>query len=164
MSQNSLPADDIRSLWKNIRIMCLAMIVMSSAFLLVALVICEVSGPVRPGINEYKKWLLPALAVITFLVFLFARARLQRGILQLREDGGTLSQKLLAYRVVMVKYFAAIEWVVILGTILFLSTADFSYLVFSAIIIGFMAANLPRKNRVTDLLQLDSVQSAELNQ
>lgn len=163
MNQESVPVDNVKSLWKNIRIMCLAMVIMTGLFLLVALIICEVSGPVRPGINEYRKWLLPGLAVMTFFVFLIARARYQRGILNLRESGGTLPQKLSAYRVVLVKYIASIEWVVILGSILFLSTADFSYLAFSAIIIGFMAANLPRKNRVTVLLQLDSVQSAELN-
>lgn len=158
------PADnDPKLLWRNIRITALAMTIMSAIFLLVALIVCESVGPIRPEVNEYRKWLLPLLAVLAFVFFLFARSAYQKEIVKARGGGGDLVEKMTHYRSAVITHLAIIEGIVIFGSILFLFTADFSYLAFSAVIIGFMAANLPRKNRMAELLQLDGTQLAQLS-
>jgi len=154
---------NVRNVWKAIRYTSLMITLMSGVFLLAALVICETAGAVSPGMNAYKIWILPVLSILTFVVFLAGRYLYQQQLMKARESSAGLIAKLEYYRMGILRYLALTEGLVILGAILFLCTADFSYLVFSAVLVGFMGAMLPRKSKIPALLQLDSLQTAEIN-
>lgn len=163
MATENQAQNDPRALWKTIRLFMVALVSMSLLIVLTAIIVQEIMGPIQPGYNAYKKWLLPALGIVSFVFLLFSRSEYQKSINKARSSGEDLVAKLTHFREALIKRIFLMEMIVVFGAFLYCSTGDFSYLAFSAVMVGFMISSLPRKSRVAQLLNLDSTQIAQLN-
>lgn len=161
---NSINATDSpRQIWKATRLLFFAIIAGASAFMVVTIIVNAWKGALMPEWIQYRSWFLIGLAVATFVVLLAARNSFKKSIMRARQFEISLPEKLMHYRKGIAKYLAFSELIVFAGAALFMYTGDFTYLAFAAIIIGFMLSNIPRKNRIGELLQPDSLQLSQLD-
>jgi uncharacterized membrane protein len=131
-------------------------------FMLAALLINNTSGPLLPDLNKYKTILTGAIGVVSMLCLLVGRRLFHKGVTAAKNSLKQLNDKLNRHRLSLVKCLAIVEGAVILNILFFLFTGNFVFMVFSAILAGFMLSIAPIQRRVIAQLELDWQQQKEL--
>ncbi len=153
---------DLRATWKSIRILSTALAIAASLFVLMALLLNQYWGTMQPEWNAYRTWILAGLALLSFLLLLSGRLAMRKQLQMALEPQRSLAEKLQYYRAGLIMDMANKEAVIILSSIIFLMTGDFTYLAFAAVMIGFMLAARPLKSKLQVVLQLSQQEIAEL--
>lgn len=131
-------------------------------FMLVSLFINQVNGPLAPELLQHSFLFKAILAVVAVTCLATARWLFGKNISSAKNSLNSLSDKLNQYRSALILYLALCEAPVLLGTVLFLMTGDFSFLIFGAVLLGFMLVMAPVKKKVAEQLGLDWQQQQEL--
>lgn len=153
---------NLRATWKSIRILSAALAIAASLFVLMALLLNQYWGTSQPEWNAYRTWILTGLALLSFLLLLSGRMAMRKQLQMALEPQRSLAEKLHYYRAGLIMDMANKEAVIILSSIIFLLTGDFTYLAFAAVMIGFMLAARPLKSKLQSVLQLSQQEIAEL--
>lgn len=130
--------------------------------MLAALLINQSSGPLLPQFNSYKTVLTGVAAAVSMIGLLLGRRIFHRGITAAKNSLKPLTGKLNAHRSSLIKCLAIVETGVILNIVLFLFTGNFVFLVFGAMLLGFILSLAPIPSRVVVQLDLDGMQQKEL--
>jgi hypothetical protein len=155
-------AADNKQLLKQMQILAIAMSAGVFLFILVAVILNQLNGPLMPEMLEHKKTLTIVVAISSFITLLIAKQTWTKAIQAAKISLNPLSDKLNQYRTALVKYLALCEVPALAGIILFLFTGEFIFIAIAAVMVGYMLANLPAKKKVIENLELDLMQQKEL--
>ena len=132
-------------------------------FMVVAVVMNQINGP--PGLQwrEYQVQLSWIVAVVCIICFLTARWNFSKGIQAAKNSINPLNEKLNRYRTSLIQYLAVCEAPALLSIVIFILTGYFVFLVFAAVMLGFMLAVVPLRRRVVTALELNWEEQKELD-
>ncbi len=132
-------------------------------FMVVAVVMNQINGP--PGLQwkEYQVQLSWIVAVVCIICFLMARWNFSKGIQAAKNSINPLNEKLNRYRTSLIQYLAVCEAPALLSIVIFILTGYFVFLVFAAVMLGFMLAVVPLRRRVVTALELNWEEQKELD-
>ena len=162
MSQPGSLATTPRKQLKVTMILFTAIVTGILLLMLAALLINQSSGPLQPQFNSYKTVLTGATALVSLVGLLLGRRIFHRGITAAKNSLKPLAGKLNAHRSSLIKCLAIVETGVVLNIVLFLFTGNFVFLVFGAMLLGFILSIAPIPRRVVTQLELDGMQQKEL--
>jgi hypothetical protein len=145
---NETLTNEEKQLLRNILLIFAAMAGMLGFFLLVAIVVSQTIGPLAPELNVYHNWLLGGVAAISFTCMLLAKRHLQRQTESAKTSPNPLSGKLEKYRSAFIVYMALSEFPVLLCITFSLLTGNFVFQVFAAVLLGYLLAGMPKKEKV----------------
>ncbi len=151
MNQNTSPA----SSWKNIVVLSRILVVSSALLLIVSLIISGGKSHNAGNAAQHKLLLLSSLAVISFILLLAGRSYYNKCIIAVHRGTYNLQEKLTLLKKAFIRYWLYAQIALLAGVVLFIYTQDFTYLVFCAIICGFMAPMMPGISRLQTLLKLN---------
>ena len=147
---------------KAIRILFIALIAGVLMLILVSLIINQTTVPLAPEYNEYGLQLKIFLAIICLVAMLVAKSRFNKEITIAKESLIPVSEKLNMHRVALIKYVAICEAPAIFSVLVFMFTGDFGFLVFSAVLLGFIFVMFPTVTKLATQLGLSSQEKEEL--
>ncbi len=152
---NRLPDNNLQDFMKATRVLFFAIAGGILVLIFVALVLNQVSGPISPELKAHNKLLVACLAVVSFVAMTIARVTYAKGIRYAKEKLISDSEKLTHHRGALIRYLAICEAPALAGAILFMLTGDFVFLVFSAVLLGFILVMAPTEKRLSEELALD---------
>lgn len=138
---------------KSIRMLFIAMAGMLSLLLLLTIVFTQILGPMRPELNQHRTWLIVGVAVFSFICTLLAKRSIIRAIEAAKNSSNLLSEKLTKYRSALIIYLALSELPVICCLIISFLTGDFVFQVFAAVLLGYLLAEMPKREKVLRQLE-----------
>lgn len=131
-------------------------------FVMGAVFFIQWRGPIGNLPVEYVS-ILPWLAAILSLgLLVLAKKKFNKTLQGTKDPLMPLIDKLGRYRMALIQYLVFCEAAAMLNIVLFIFTEKFMFLMFAAVLMGFMLAMMPSKQRVVMELELDATQSAEL--
>jgi|SRR6218665_84189 len=151
--QNMLNKEE--QLLRNIRILFMTMVGMLALMLMLAIVFTQIRGAMKPELDQYRTWLIVGVAVFSFICTVFAKKTITRTIEAAKNSSNPLSDKLTKYRSALIAYIAISELPILFCLIISFLTGDFVFQVFAAVLLGYLLAEMPRKEKV--LRQLGEV-------
>ena len=131
-------------------------------FLLVAVVVNETMGVLKPSLLVYLTEARLVIAIVSFTAMLTAKRLFTRDMETAKKSLIHLSDKLNHYRSALIKYVAICEVPAMVAIILFLFMGNFIFIVYAAVLIGFIAVMMPSRKKIITLLDLDSGEQLEL--
>lgn len=131
-------------------------------FMLGAILVGQIKGPLVPALNKYHTLIMVAMAAISFVCLLIAKRVFTKEIDLAKNSLKSLNEKLNLHRTALIKYIIICEAPVMLSIVLFLLTGNFVFQVYAGVFIGFMLTMLPARKKVAEQLQLDGLQQQEL--
>ncbi|HEX5652664.1 MAG TPA: hypothetical protein VFX58_06300 [Chitinophagaceae bacterium] len=148
---------------KMIRVLFGALVAGVFLFLLMAIFINRVNGPLTTELREFSKY-LPGLALSLSLICLFiAVLAYKKGVVEARNLTAPLNEKLNQYRSFLIKYLAFCEGPALFCIVVFIMTGDARILTIAAVLLVAMLAITPSKKRVVNDLNLDWKEQQELD-
>lgn len=151
-STESLSPEEKQEL-KAMRIFFTAVVALVSVFLLGSIVFNQVSGPVAPELASWKNWLLGGTALFSILCAIQGKLRFSRAIESAKTSLNPLAGKLRLYKNALIAYLAITELPVLLSIILSITTGNFVFQVYAAVLFGFMLSAIPKAGKVISQLQ-----------
>ncbi len=152
MNGTELSAEEQQEL-KAMQIVFISIAAMAFLFLLGAIVLSQLRGPLTPGLKEYHKWLLGGAAIFSLACSLWGKQQFARAVETAKTSLNPLSGKLTMYRTSLIIYLAITELPIIFCIILSVLTGNFVFQVYAAVLLGFMLPAMPRKEKVLGQLQ-----------
>lgn len=162
MTNNPAPAGSPAALARAALVLYIGISLGALVFMLVSLVVNQAQGPLLPELAKNSVALKAVLAAICLLCLLAARRQFARRLMLAKDPLNKLAAKLNGYIRALLLYLVLCEVPVLAAVIVFLLTGDFSFLVFGAVILGFMLAILPVKKRIVQQLELDWQEQEQL--
>ena len=135
------------------RIFFTAIVTVVALFLLGSIIYIQVGGPMAMQLKSWEDWLLGGAALFSLICTIQGRLQFARGIESAKTSLNPLAGKLAAYKKAFVIYMATMELPIILSIILSLTTGNFKFQVFAAVLLGFMLSAMPRTEKVINQLQ-----------
>ena len=133
--------------------------------IIIALVVNQVRGAMIPGINEYRMIVIVGLVIFSIIMLLLARRKLEAAITEANQPGAVgspLKDRLGKLMGGMLISLALCEGPIVFSILLFMWSGKFEYLVFGAVLLGYMLSMVPTKKKVVSMLQLNSQEEREL--
>ncbi len=131
--------------------------------LMAAIVLNEMEGALAESWATNPKALVAGSVTLCFLCLLLAKQLLHRGVQRAKKTLNTLAGKLNAYRSALVNYLLICELPVLVNIFLFLATANWTFMVLSAVMLGCMLAVYPSRSRLGAQLQISNEEQQQLN-
>jgi len=105
-------------------------------------------GPMNPGLNQHRTWLIVGVAAFSFICTVLAKRSIIRAIEAAKISSNSLSDKLEKYRSALIIYIALSELPIIFCLVISFLTGDFVFQVFAAVLLGYLLAEMPKKEKV----------------
>lgn len=137
-----------KQLLKSILMLFITMISVLTVVLLIGIVFVQTIGATMPELQAHRQWLVIGIAVISFVCRLIAKKRITQAIESAKNSQNSLSDKLTKYRSALIVYIAISELPILLSIVLSILTGDFVFQVLAAILLGYLLAVIPIKERV----------------
>jgi hypothetical protein len=131
-------------------------------FMLVAIFINQVNGPVIPDLNKYYTVVIWCMVAVSIVCLIAGRKMLSKGTAAAKNSLNPLQDKLSQYRSTLIRYLVICEVPALAGVIFFLLTGNFAFQLFSAVFLGFMLGVAPIRRRVVTALELTGSEQSEL--
>ncbi len=149
--------------FKATRILCLALIIGASVFVLIMVVVNQVAGPVMPAEGlQYNLTLVWAVAIVALLCILRAVLIYRKGIVAIKDLVSPLNDKLNQYRAILIQYMALCEGPALFSIIVFFLTGEYIVLGITGIMLAAMLIRLPQKRKISNELALSFQEQQEL--
>ncbi len=162
MSNSSALATTAKEQLRLTMIVFIAIAFGAIVFMLISLVLVQLQGNPSSTLSVNSLTLKIILAVVALACQLIGRSVFVKKVAAAKNSLNPLRDKLIKYREGLISLTALAEIPVILSAILFLLTGDFSFLIFGAVLLGFLLAAIPIKKKVVAQLELDGLQQQEL--
>ncbi len=162
MSRSSTSATTAKGQLRLTMLLFIAIAFGAVFFMLFSLVLVQLQGISSKIVSVNPLTLKIGLAIVALACQLIGRSLFVKKIAAAKNSLKPLTDKLIKYREALISQVAFAEIPVILSAILFLLTIDFSFLIFGAVLLGFLLAAIPVKKKVVTQLELDSQQQQEL--
>jgi hypothetical protein len=150
---NEMLTEQDKQLLKNILLIFIAMVSMQGILLLVAIVFAQSEGPLMPGINAYYDSLLIGTVALSFICTVLAKRHIMKFTRAAKNSSNPLSEILIKYRTALIVYMAISELPVLVCIVLSVLTGNFVFQVFAAVLLGYLLAEMPRKDKVLSQLR-----------
>lgn len=150
---NEMLSKEEEQLLKSIRVLFMAMAGMLALMLTLAIVFTQIQGPMTPELNQHRTWLIAGVAVLSFVCTLFAKKTMTRTIEAAKNSSNPLADKLTKYRSALIVYVAVSELPILVCLIVSFLTGDFVFQVFAAVLLGYLLAEMPKREKVLRLLE-----------
>jgi hypothetical protein len=125
-------------------------------FLLVAILVGEMRGPLIPDLNKQHTTVAVVMAIVSFICLFAARQLITKDMEAAKNSLNPLSDKLDRHRMALIKYLIICEVPVFLSIIIFLLTGNYIFQVYAGVFIGFMLTLIPTAKKVGQQLGLSS--------
>lgn len=156
--QYNTPKENFRA----IRVLFSALVIGVVLFILMAVIIHRLNGPLAHEIKEYNRIFIGIAVALALICLLIASQLYRKGILAAKNLTGPLNNKLNNYRSFLVKYLALCEGPALFGVVIFLITGEFWVLAITGIMLMAMLSVAPTPKRVITDLNLDWKEQKEL--
>lgn len=145
---NESLTDEEKQLLKTILLVFAGLVSMIGIFLLVTIVFTQTQGALMPALNVHHNWLLTGAAVLSFACTVSAKRYMMKSVQTVKDLPDSLPGKLIRYRSSLIIYMAISEVPILACLVLSLLTGNFVFQVFSAVLLGYLLAELPRREKV----------------
>ncbi len=162
MTDNGPSYNTPKENFRAIRIFYIALVIGVVLFLLMALFIHNLNGPLYKEMIEYYKVLISIAVALALLCLFFASQGFKKGILGAKNVAGPLNNKLNYYRNLLIRYMALCELPAIFSVIIFLVTGEFWMLTITFVMLAAMLSVAPTPKRVITDLNLDWKEQKEI--
>ena len=150
---NETLTDQDKQLLKNILLIFIAMVSMLGILLLVAIVVAQSPGPLMPELNTHYNSLLIGTVALSFICTVFAKRHIMKFTRAAKNSPNPLTDILIKYRTALIVYMAISELPILICIVLSLLTGNFVFQVFAAVLLGYLLAEMPRKEKVLSQLR-----------
>ncbi len=148
---------------RGIRILAAALVIGVIIFAIITVVINQINGAFLDNeIVSLRTYLLPFMSLIALLALLVARTQYQKQIRAIREGNDELRDKIIKYRVAIVRYMAICEGMALFSIILFLLSGIYLLLIVTGAMLLLMAARFYAIKGVAAELELNWQEQQEL--
>ncbi len=149
---------------RGIRILAAALIIGVIIFSIITVVINQINGAfLDHEIMSVRDYLLPFMSLLALLALLVARTQYQKQIRAIREGNDALRDKIIKYRVAIVRYMAICEGMAMFSIILFLLSGIYLLLIVTGTMLLLMVARLFAIKGLANELELNWQEQQELN-
>jgi hypothetical protein len=162
MKRPQFPNQTPHKNWKGIYVFFLSLLGGVFLFMLVALVVIQMKGPLMPSLNKNYRLFFGILALISFACLILSKKGFNTELADAKNSLNPLGHKLNLYSNALVKYVVVCDVPVMLSIVLYLLTGNFMFLVYAAVFLGFLLPMTPTRKKVAEQLELTVQEQREL--
>ncbi|RYY61948.1 MAG: hypothetical protein EOO05_04570 [Chitinophagaceae bacterium] len=138
-----------------LKVLSIAMMCSLVIYLVAAVIMNEMNGPLMVDLNNYHTTLLAVVMLIAFACLVIGKRVMAKGIGNAKNSLNPLEAKLNIYRGAFIINLALLEVPGWLTLTVYLLTGSFPFLALAAVLLGLMIATWPGVKRISSQLELD---------